>query len=265
VRSPTSALQQLTTEIEHRRSALLTRYRDEDLHQLRITIRRLRGLLRQQDNPEALQLRRDWGKLVDQTNPARDWDTLVIYLEHNLAAEIFAQNRVALATGQAQAQRQVLDTLRSAHWSTISSRWHDYLLRVGAEGEPDLPGQDIIAAARASAFEAWQSAVNTNEERDWHRLRIAIKDLRYSLDTLAPVSPQTQATLRLCKELQTLLGDWHDTVVHRQLLEQLAGGKEASAEKMDPDIFTTVLADLQTRSSVCLHSVRELLESGGLA
>ncbi len=265
MRSPTSALQQLTTEIEQRRSALLTHYRDEDLHQLRITIRRLRGLLRQQDNPEALQLRRDWGKLADQTNPARDWDTLIIYLEHNLAAEIFTQHRVALAARQAQAQQQVLDTLRSPRWSTISRRWHDYLRRVGAEGEPALPGQGIIAAARARAFEAWQSVANTNEETDWHRLRIAIKDLRYSLDTLAPVSPQTQATLGLCKDLQTLLGDWHDTVVHRQLLEQLASGEAASIDKMSPPILAAVLADLQARGSACLQAVCKLLQSGGLA
>jgi CHAD domain-containing protein len=265
MRSPRSALQQLAAEIEHRRSALLTHYRDEDLHQLRITIRRLRGLLRQQDNPEALQLRRDWGKLADQTNPARDWDTLIMYLEHNLAAEFFAQNRAVLATRQAQAQQQVLDILRSPRWSTISSGWHDYLRQIGAEGEPTLPGQDIIAAARTRAFEAWQSAVNTNRESDWHRLRIAIKDLRYSLDTLAPVSPQTQATLGLCKELQTLLGDWHDTVVHRQLLEQLASGETVSVDKMTPPILAAVLADLQTRGSVCLQAVRKLLENGGLA
>ncbi|MCZ6830355.1 MAG: CHAD domain-containing protein, partial [Gammaproteobacteria bacterium] len=164
MRSPRSALQQLAAEIEHRRSALLTHYRDEDLHQLRITIRRLRGLLRQQDNPEALQLRRDWGKLADQTNPARDWDTLIMYLEHNLAAEIFAQNRAALATRQAQAQQQVLDILRSPRWSTISSGWHDYLRRAGAEDEPALPGQDHIAATRVRAFEAGQTAVNTNQE-----------------------------------------------------------------------------------------------------
>ena len=265
MRSPSSALQQLAAEIEHRRSALLTHYRDEDLHQLRITIRRLRGLLRQQDNPDALQLRRDWGKLADQTNPARDWDTLITYLEQNLAAEIFAQNRVALTTRQALAQQQVLDILRSHRWSATSSRWHDYLLRVGAEGEPDLPGQDTITAAHVRAFAAWQSAVNTNKESDWHRLRIAIKDLRYSLDTLAPVSPQTQATLRLCKELQTLLGDWHDTVVHRQLLEQLASGEAVSVAQSTPQIIAIVLADLQTRGSVCLHTVRNLLENGGLA
>jgi CHAD domain-containing protein len=265
VRSLTSALQLLTTEIGHRRSALLTHYRDEDLHQLRVTIRRLRGLLRQRDNPEALQLRRDWGKLADQTNPARDWDTLIIYLEQNPAAEIFAQNRAALATRQAQAQQQVLDSLRSPRWSTISSGWHDYLRQVGAVDEPTLPGQDIIAAASTRAFEAWQCAVNTNQESDWHRLRIAIKDLRYSLDTLAPELPQSQATLGLCKELQTLLGDWHDTVVHRQLLEQLAVEEAASVEKTAADIFAAVLAGLQTRGSVCLHAVRKLLENGGLA
>ena len=210
-------------------------------------------------------MRRDWAKLVDQTNEARDWDTLVIYLEQHLAAEVVARHCTLLTMRQAQAQQQVLDTLRARLWSSTSSRWNDYLRCTGADNETALPWHDIIATARVRAREAWENASEMDDKRSWHRLRIAIKDLRYSLDTLAPDSPGTQATINLCKELQTLLGDWHDTVVHRQLLEQLASGEAILAEKEAAQVLLSVLPDLQTRGSDCLERVRQLLESGGLA
>ena len=254
--SLSSALQLLTEEIERRRTALLTQYRDEDLHQLRVTIRRLRGLLRNPGSSESRQLRRDWSTLVDRTNAARDWDTLVIYLEHHLAADIYLQHRAALSSGQASAQQQVLDALRSTRWSETFEQCQCYLQHAGEGDEPALPWRNIIDAARTRASKAWQTASEADEPRNWHRLRIAIKDLRYSLDTLAPASPESQATLALCKDVQTLLGDWHDTVVHRQLLEQLASREEAVAP-----LVLSLLPVLQTRGSNCLDGVRQRLQT----
>jgi CHAD domain-containing protein len=265
VTTATLALQQLSEEIDRRRTALLTEYSDEDLHQLRVTIRRVRGLLVNKDSSESMQLRRAWSRLADQTNPARDWDTLASYLEQHLAAEILAPHRAALATGQAQARQQVLDMLSSTLWSATYKQWRCFLQRAGAEDEPALPWQDIVGAARARAARAWQTAREVDKPCNWHRLRIAVKDLRYSLDTLAPVSPESLATLALCKDLQSLLGNWHDTVVHRQLLEQIASAEPVLAEEALVQLILSLLPDLQTLGDNCLVRVHQQLESGGLA
>ena len=69
-------MKKLTSRLEKRRRALLERYDEEDLHQLRITPRRMRARLKGAEQSRLQQLRKDLGTLADTTNAARDWDTL---------------------------------------------------------------------------------------------------------------------------------------------------------------------------------------------
>ena len=61
---------ELLETIKSRRTALSLEYDEYALHQLRVAVRRLRSLLRFEEAPEAWQLRREWGYLISQTNPA---------------------------------------------------------------------------------------------------------------------------------------------------------------------------------------------------
>ena len=67
-------------------------------------------------------------------------------------------------------------------------------------------------------------ALSHNNDKHWHKLRIAVKDLRYQLDATPKNqrSATTRELLTLCKQIQVDLGEWHDTVVHDQLLRELA-------------------------------------------
>ena len=69
-------MKKLTRRLKKRRLALLERYDEEELHQLRITLRRMRAQLKGAEQSRLQQLRRDLGTLADTTNAARDWDTL---------------------------------------------------------------------------------------------------------------------------------------------------------------------------------------------
>ena len=82
-------MKKLTRRLEKRRRALLDHYDEEDLHQLRITLRRMRGRLEGTDDKERRQLRKDLGALADTTNPARDWDTLALYARARLNTRQF--------------------------------------------------------------------------------------------------------------------------------------------------------------------------------
>ena len=59
-----------------------------------------------------------------------------------------------------------------------------------------------------------------NEDRRWHKYRIAVKEVRYVAEANAAL-PGMSEIAESCKPLQTLLGDWHDTVVQLNLLDEL--------------------------------------------
>ena len=73
------------------------------------------------------------------------------------------------------------------------------------------------------------TAQATGEDRAWHKLRIAVKEVRYqseaSAEGVAPGSPQAEL-IELCKPLQALLGSWHDCVVQLQLLDDMEPSPE---------------------------------------
>jgi CHAD domain-containing protein len=107
-----------------------------------------------------------------------------------------------------------------------------------------------VAEARARALEY-------ETERDWHKLRIAIKELRYQLDEepREDRSRRVRQTITACKQLQEELGTWHDTVVHRGLLanalEQAKGPEGRAMAALD--------ARLSREGEECLDRVRALL------
>ncbi len=82
-------MKKLTRRLKKQRRGLLERYDEEDLHQLRITLRRMRGRLEGTGDEQLCQLRKDLGALADTTNPARDWDTLALCARARLKKKQF--------------------------------------------------------------------------------------------------------------------------------------------------------------------------------
>ena len=101
-----------------------------------------------------------------------------------------------------------------------------------------------------------------------HKLRIAIKELRYTLESLpgGTVSPANAKLLEECKSLQTLLGNWHDALVHQVLLA------ERAAEQRPPDPATPVTEAagmlcriLASKEQALLVQIKHALRRGNLA
>jgi CHAD domain-containing protein len=253
------SLQELLSKVESRRNALLSEYDECELHQLRVAVRRLRGLLRFEDEPEAWQLRREWGYVVSHTNAARDWDTLASRVE-NLPAEY--QPVVLTDTLEQTRERvwqKVITRLQEDDWEETARRTRKYLKRRVAD---DRHPPDSAEAAREASLRlqrAWAHAREHDNNRAWHKLRIAVKDLRYNLDTLADgdVSP----ALELCKTLQETLGQWHDTIIHRDLLSEIdaeLGKDEHAASKA----VGKLLDSLEQEGRQCLSQANQLLVGG---
>jgi CHAD domain-containing protein len=178
-------IRKITQELTARRTALLVSYNDEDLHQLRVNIRRIRGLLKHHPNPEARRLRREWGKLARRTNAARDWDTMINYAAEVLVPEQFLHLQPLLQDQQAGVHRRVLQGLESYKWSTALTHWNKYLDEAGASYFSQQAAAWGTVQAGKRAVQARQRTLSSGDEGSWHKFRIAIKDLRYALDNLA--------------------------------------------------------------------------------
>jgi CHAD domain-containing protein len=92
----------------------------------------------------------------------------------------------------------------------------------------------------ASALTVFHSIVNIQaqapegqadiSEPVLHRLRLAAKDFRYVVSFAGPLLGQAaDSMLQEFKPFQDVLGDWHDTVVARRLLEKLKVSPETEA------------------------------------
>ncbi len=113
----------VTKELKSRRKVLLSRYSDEDLHQLRVNIRKLRALLKHCPEPGAAKFRKKWGRLAQATNAARDWDTRVIYTELTLSPADWKTLEPLLHSYRDDAREQVLLSLQSSDWDLALRSW----------------------------------------------------------------------------------------------------------------------------------------------
>ena len=222
----TFKLAQSSKALKQQRHSLLANYDDEELHQLRVNLRRIRSALESIPTKKARRLRRDLGSLARATNNARDWDTLVDYARSKLTTGQFGELQPALGARQATARDEVYQLLGSRQWKTVLRRWKKYSKKADF-GRPGRPGNGRgLKKVIARSDRAIRKALAKDDDKHWHQLRIAIKKLRYTLERVLESrqgsgTGQVEQVVALCKSLQTELGDWHDTVVHQQLLDEL--------------------------------------------
>ncbi len=261
------ALGKLLVQIQARREALLAEYSEYDLHQLRVSVRRLRGLLRFEAHPDAWQLRREWGFLASQTNPARDWDTLAARIEDLPEDQQPVGLLSAVERHRDRIWKQVLTALRDPQWEQTGRSMGAYIDSYVEDQRPPVEQEAAIREASLRVSQAWEYLSSHDEPRAWHKLRIAIKDLRYSLDSLSQT--EVDEPIELCKRLQDLLGTWHDSVIHRQLLDlvdkDLANDEKAAKEvlaELHTDLFAEGMKSLKETRHV-MAARQQLLERAG--
>jgi CHAD domain-containing protein len=260
-------LRRSTALLQARRRSLLAAYDDEELHQLRIALRRIRSALGPLTAKNARNLRRDFGKLARASNPARDWDTLLASAQNELAPMQFDELQSRLRAGQADAREDVLRLLDSKAWKSALKRWKKYSHRPEMRQRNEATTRADLRQVMLNTTAALRKAAAKDDARHWHRLRIAIKALRYTLESQpgAGCDSPTTELIDCCKRLQTKLGDWHDTSVHRQLLASACGGTLTAAQDTARAALQEALAE---RGRRCLDQVKAEIgsgEIGGLA
>ncbi|MEM0953619.1 MAG: CHAD domain-containing protein [Pseudomonadota bacterium] len=251
-----ATLTELLENVVLRRQALLDEHSEYDLHQLRVSVRRLRSLLRFEEQPGAWQLRREWGYLISHTNPARDWDTLAERLD-NLPQDQQPVALIEVVDGhRRQIWKDVVRSLRNQAWDETASHMSAYLEKA-FEDERAPPGPDSqIGEARVRVEQSWQRAQANGDNRSWHKLRSAIKDLRYNLESFPPGT--VDEPVALCERIQEHLGAWHDCLMHRELL-QVVDREMPANERSAREAIARLDTELFAESMRCLKETRHVM------
>jgi CHAD domain-containing protein len=237
VRRRASAVEHLQARLERLHEQLLVhdpgvRLGDpEELHQLRVTTRRLRALLRAarpmlvREWSEPLRAELKW--LGGVLGPPRDLDVLIQHLWEE-SENLSADERRALARAVAVLERERDEAAEALRESMDSERYLELLGAVEhAARAPHVVSRDVsLADIAAGEFRKLQRATKklpadpTDEEL--HAVRIKGKRARYASE-LAEGAVGKRATrfINRAKDLQDAIGEHQDAVVAEQRLREL--------------------------------------------
>jgi CHAD domain-containing protein len=244
--------------------------RDEPdaVHQLRVTVRRLRGTLQAfpavLPKPATRGLRDELRWLAAVLGGAREAEVLSVRLRNELAslpAELVmgpaqARVRVHFAPREAAARAAVLETLDSARYFRLLDEL-DRLLDESPDGPGAArPGRDVLAAAIGQEYRrtrrrmrrAHRTPAGPGRDVALHEARKAAKRARYAAEAARPaLGGRARRFATRMKKVQSVLGDHQDAVSARALARDL--GVEAHRAGESAFTFGTLydLADRQAR------------------
>ncbi|MFM9971311.1 MAG: CHAD domain-containing protein, partial [Burkholderiales bacterium] len=207
----------------------------ESLHQFRVSIRRLRSLLRaykgELEDSVKKKSRRELRTLTQSTNESRDAEVQLAWLR----AQMPGLNRTQLA-----GVTLLIDRIEKAKckadkllYRTVDTKFEDVRRRLAGSLSSPFPAKESNANAAskrtaANAFARQVTRLAFSLERNMalvrfpsslneaHQARIACKRLRYLIEPFTNGVGECRTCVNTLKTLQDLLGDLHDA----QLLEK---------------------------------------------
>jgi len=219
------------------RAVVLTSRRPVGIHQTRVALRRLRaafGLFRHAvDGPVVRALSAEAKWLAGECAPSRD---LHVFLTETVSDVPPVLKRVARRLADTHLQR-ARSALSGARFEAFGRQLHTFL-----DLSPAHPTDRLDEFARSELDAHHDKVVHRGrrieqlKEKRLHRLRIAIKKLRYAAAFLQPAfasaaaKPYIEATVRL----QGALGALNDRAVARHMLADLATAARPTEDVAKP-------------------------------
>ena len=210
----------------------------EAVHQARVATRRLRSDMRtfrslfNEEWAEGIRVELSW--LADLLGEVRDADVLFDRMIAWLA-DIDGSptgRRVllrALTARREGAQRRMLDGLATPRYPALLRRLSIAARSPVLSGAADEPAREGLPGFATVPWKKLRHAVgrlgDNPSDDDLHAVRIAAKRARYAAEAVAPVvgAPARRYAAAVA-ELQGALGDYHDSVVARQWLDEITPG-----------------------------------------
>lgn len=251
------------TPVEHVRASLDQRLRAllahepgtrtgediEDLHQMRVAVRRMRATLKAArpllDAAWADDLRAELGWLGGALGPVRDLDVLLLRLHREIASLPPAEAAAgavlldALERERTTARAAMLDALGAPRYFTLLERLADTVglplpTPPSTEHQPALV--DLVRAEARKLRRAVDRAGEDPPDEVLHALRIRGKRVRYTGEIVAPSlrgTPTGKPVKRLLSAttaLQEVLGDHQDACVAEQRIRGLLADLDAAPD-----------------------------------
>ncbi|MGA7675674.1 MAG: CHAD domain-containing protein [Rhizomicrobium sp.] len=245
--------------------APVIRSRDvEGLHQLRVGLRRLHVAFsafgEEFRTPALMDLKARAKAFADAIAPARDLDVFIEELFLPMADRLGHDEAFKMLRARAEEARQQAWDEATAHISSPEFAVFQDDVAAAAETRSWLGGQDIAvdlkarlamrvpvkSAAAPMMDEHWMRVrkrgrrLKSLEQRECHRLRIALKRLRYATEFYGPLYKKkaVKRYLDRLKKLQDLLGCINDVGQVRAVLGRLVADQAVSAH-VQADLYFT--------------------------
>lgn len=204
----------------------------EELHQMRVGIRRFRALLRASRvllEPEWYASQQEelrW--LAAMLGTVRDQDVLLeqLYLEAHVLPpaerKIFERLLATFETHRSQARLQLLDALRSDRYLDLLGRLERAAQAPALRDAPESSLMHMAAQEFKELVKAGKRGTTEPSDHELHQLRIRTKRTRYAAElALETMGKSAIRFVRQTKRNQEILGDHQDAVFTEERLRQL--------------------------------------------
>jgi CHAD domain-containing protein len=244
------SLRRLFDKLLAREEAVIAGEDIEDIHQMRVTTRRLRASLQVLEGVYEHKLirryRRGLRRIAQALGAVRDGD---VFLHHLVAHRdsLPVERRAALepliaavAAERAQARTTLLADLGSKRYSMFKREFAGFLVLPGAgTSPPPAPGitqrvRDFAGSAIWRHYELWrayETVLPGGSDESLHQARIAGKRLRYTIEFFADaLGPNVKQVLAPLVALQECLGTLQDGVTARKHVAALGLADDPGAQ-----------------------------------
>ena len=227
----------------------------ETIHDLRVWSRRLQQALRviapSGQDIKIKKMIRVLRYVRQILGPCRDLDVNIALLQSKRDAGATGSVQRAWESMQIELESQRQALIKPVRRDIVEQDHCKFITRVQsliARAEHDNDPLEQITAAMIKSMDGWDESFTTTREQPdaaaLHALRIAGKKLRYRAELLAALGqPKVNPLVKMLKEIQKTLGDWHDRSV---LLHHVAAFIGRPAFLADhPDIGRILLAEME--------------------
>ena len=209
----------------------------EDVHQMRVAVRRLRAILRASrplfDPGWVDGLRRELKWLGTVLGGVRDLDVLHAYLRSQLEA-LPAPERRAGRADRVRARAALRVALASPRYARLLAR-----LRAALVHPPTRPSSVPLPGIAATEFKKLRKAVaglpRPPSAEELHAVRIKVKRARYAAELAQPIiGRRAERFIAKAKKLQDILGEHQDAVVAEEYLRKVTARTPAAQALAQP-------------------------------
>ena len=226
-------------------------YDPEILHQMRVSLRRYKSLVnffkKEINNNERIKVNKVIQKLLKPTSKVRDFDVInqdfiSRAYRNNADNEKFKLLSKYTEDKKSILHTQMLDKLASSRYQKLLNELHNWVdnkkwrktLSDEKQRKTNKSMEDLvnkILHKKHKKILKGKIDIFSYKQKDLHKLRVNIKELRYAVDELGIFINHKKHELEFLKCLQNILGEINDSYIAERVLNELSLNQELDETK----------------------------------